>query len=388
MKHPSQHIHASSIWLALCFLLAVQCKRTESTKQLKPYDVSATSPQTVLPPETKSSNPIVPPTVAADLAAVPAGIPNKKGVCYINATLQTIAACYAGEVMAQPPNPLRTMVTKINHSAIVSETDLDAFRATLPAVYAGNTGGDVPTFLEDLHKKNPFLSEISTEHRIYVADTGLVVPIAHAPVQPIALLRIYPPEDCLQTTPLGTVSLDLSALVRANQEQLVYQSGFPVDVAHRYAHAAAVPLTPFVQKNSPLLGSKSTAVDYRPFVLQTTYTHLPDKLAVAFLAKGRLNQPYFHGTLHNTATLCIQHDPAQPDAAPTRYGLEAFVQAIATQPGGEPDHAIAFVKRKERWYRVNDAEVEEITELAAWEQAKNARVLFYRQEALSKRKDR
>jgi hypothetical protein len=32
--------------------------------------------------------------------------------------------------------------------------------------------------------------------------------------------------------------------------------------------------------------------------------------------------------------------------------------------------------------------VEEITELAAWEQAKNARVLFYRQEALSKRKDR
>jgi ubiquitin C-terminal hydrolase len=114
---------------------------------------------------------------------------------------------------------------------------------------------------------------------------------------------------------------------------------------------------------------------------------LPDKLAVAFLAKGPLNQPYFHGTLHNTATLCIQHDPVQPNAIPTRYGLEAFVQAIATQPGGEPDHAIAFVKRKDRWYRVNDAEVEEITELAAWEQAKNARVLFYRKEALAKRKD-
>lgn len=380
MKNPSKPIYAHSVWLALCFLLAAQCKRILPTEQPKPkpYEVPATPLPTLLPTETQFPNLIVPPAVAADLPAVPAGIPNTKGVCYINATLQAIAACYAGEVMAQPPNPLRTIVAKINHSAVVSETDLDVFRATLPAVYAGTAGGDVPAFLEDLHKKHPFLSEIGTEQRIYVAtDTGLVVPIAH--VQPMPLLRIYPPEGSIQTKPLGAVvSLDLSALVRTNQEMLVYNSGLPVDAARHYAHAAPVPLTPFVQKNSSLLGSKTTAVGYQPFVLQTTYTHLPDKLAVAFLAKGRSTQPYFHGTLHHTATLCIQHDPAQPDAAPSRYSLEAFVQAIATQPGGEPDHAIAFVKRKDRWYRINDAEVEEITHLAACRQAKNARVLFYR----------
>ncbi|WP_419241370.1 hypothetical protein [Cardinium endosymbiont of Nabis limbatus] len=318
----------------------------------------------------------------------PVGIPNVGGSCYINATLQVIAAFYPEEVMAAANDPLRTIIEKINHSnhLSIAESDIQLFIDSLPKMYShpSNNGGDPVRFLDALDDLSPFLPKVSPSIRYFRQEEGKIKSCALKVPMPFILL--YPPLD--QGFQMETpCSNDLSKLIQANQanqEVCVYHDRLLDKLYKTYPLNPDkwnnVDCTPFVLKHQHLLGHAQGV--FKPVIMQDTYSELPNKLAIAFTRPGsKGSATYDHSDLSGTEVIAMHHGAASSEV--TTFRLAAFISAV-TKIGPKPDHAIAFVQRNGHWYEVDDAIVTPIAHTEAIQASRQARILFYHKEKHAK----
>ncbi|AXI24226.1 Ubiquitin specific protease [Cardinium endosymbiont of Sogatella furcifera] len=305
-----------------------------------------------------------------------AGLANLGNSCFMNAALQVIAALYPEEAQ---DGPLKGLVNKINAGpGVISRDVIEGFVADFPIPAKKMVGQGYQEdpdefishfFTEDFPGYFTLISRIlykkEAEAAIYVKEMGKEYP---------KTLRIGFNKN------ENWDKYDLNELVALNMEEFIDETDVRecrnVDPTNCVTFSMEK-MSAFVEKHQsrlePIQGNTSKV---KKCIQQTVYMDMPSKLCLQ-LKRFENSRVKIMDPVHGTMTLTIPLDPNCKDHV-VKYNLYAFIQHRGE--GISSGHYIAYVKREDKWYRVNDGTIEEPSLSDVIDASKTAYLLFYKKQ--------
>ena len=317
----------------------------------------------------------------------PNGINNVGNTCYMNASLQVIAACYADNV--REGSPLKKLINKINDPShgVVTKEEVEEFRKSLqggPAQHFVDSRAqeDAQEFLMRCNEEYKFLADFnSVPQRIIIR--GDTYCSKDFPPDDQNMFLVHFPDHNNQ--PKGD-SHNLSTLI--DQDQLSFkleENEWDVnltefkelnaqDIKHSAIKDLLQKLNPIQQRNN-----KNIATNH----LHGSYiAKLPAKLCI-YMNRSQQDDNNNNIKIEDKILgakeielregASVKENPKVSFKFP--FQLCGFIlhHGVSLKGG----HYTAYVKRNNQWYHADDANVRAIDETEAIKQSEDGYLLFY-----------